>query len=71
VRNSVARAVLFVEASGREILEGPGKAVGGFGTVPCPIVPRTFCYGFATILKSSLCQGVSLLGEQRGYRGPR
>ena len=41
VRNSVARAVLFVEASGRELPQGYGKAVGGFGTVPCPIVEIT------------------------------
>lgn len=41
VRNSVARAVLFVEASGRELPEGRGNAVGGFGAVPCPIVEIT------------------------------
>jgi S1-C subfamily serine protease len=41
VQNSVARAVLFVEASGRELPAGRGKAVGGFGTVPCPIVEIT------------------------------
>lgn len=41
VRNSVVRAVLFVEASGRELPAGRGKAVGGFGTVPCPIVEIT------------------------------
>jgi S1-C subfamily serine protease len=38
VRNALARAVLFVDAAGREI---PGKgtaAVGGFGAIPCPIV---------------------------------
>lgn len=38
VRNSVARAVLFVEAAGRDLPGGRGRAVGGFGTVPCPIV---------------------------------
>jgi S1-C subfamily serine protease len=41
VRNSTARAVLFVEAAGRELPGGRGKAVGGFGSVPCPIVEIT------------------------------
>lgn len=38
VRNALARAVLFVEAAGRELPGGHGRAAGGFGAVPCPIV---------------------------------
>jgi S1-C subfamily serine protease len=38
VRNALARAVLFVDASGREIASTGKRAVGGFGVVPFPII---------------------------------
>jgi S1-C subfamily serine protease len=38
VRNAIARAVLFVDAAGRDIAETGQKAVGGYGAVPFPIV---------------------------------
>lgn len=37
VRNALARAVLFIDAAGRE-LPGRGRAAGGVGATPCPIV---------------------------------
>lgn len=37
VRNALARAVLFVDATGQQI-PGHGVAVGGFGAIPFPIV---------------------------------
>ena len=38
VRNALARAVLFVDATGREIASTGKKAVGGFGVAPFPII---------------------------------
>jgi S1-C subfamily serine protease len=38
VRNALARAVLFIDAKGREIANTGKLAVGGFGAAPFPIV---------------------------------
>jgi S1-C subfamily serine protease len=38
VRNALARAVLFVDATGREIPGRRTAAVAGFGAIPCPIL---------------------------------
>jgi S1-C subfamily serine protease len=38
VRNTVARAVVFTEGTGRPIPGTNEKAVAGFGAIPCPII---------------------------------